>query len=542
MIATLLAPWRGRGRAGSFLWTGSIILISVGLVTALIGVVLSWHHIDTISILYLLAVLGVAIAFGSRAAVIAAVLSFLAFDWFFVPPIHEFTIDDPSEWISLTLFLVVAIVTGQLVAIVHRRAIEAETREREAQLLYNVVRVIDGTGLEQALTSIAQRLGEELHLMATVIDIQDGKSIALRVSAGDSAPALVEQELTMPHGVLTHTDALPAQRHEAPERWVRVAPSLPPGTGARRSDRAVYVVPIYAGPQRLGALFLARSHNAGQPSAQETRLLATLSTQLGLAIERIRLQQEANEAEILKRADEQKTALLHAVSHDLRTPLASIIASAGSLRQRDVEWSEEERRDFAEAIEEEALRLNRIVGNLLDLSRIEAGTLHPQREWYDLGALLDDVLGRLRAHLAEHPVRLKMPSDLPPVYLDYVEIDQVLSNLVENAVRYTPPGTAIEITVHVVGDVVQVEVADRGPGIPPEALPRLFDRFYRVETSGARPHGTGVGLAVARGIVEAHGGRIWAERRHDGGACFVFTLPLERADPSRPPASEEVPA
>ncbi len=540
MIDTLLAPWRGRSRVVSFFRTGGITLASVGLVTVLIGVILSWRHIDTISILYLLAVLGVAIVFGSWAAVSAAVLSFLAFDWFFVPPIHEFTIDDPSEWVSLLLFLVVAIVTGQLVAIVHRRAIEAEAREHETVLLYHVVRLIDGTGLESALTSIAQRLCEELHLMAMVVDIQDGKSIALHVSAGDSAAAQAAQELAMPHYVLTRADTLSVPRHELPGQWVRVAPSLPPRAGAGRSDRAVYVVPVYAGTQRLGALFLVRLQQADQPPALEARLWAALSTQLGLAIERMRLQQEANETEILRRADEQKTALLHAVSHDLRTPLASIIASAGSLRQRDVEWTDEERREFAEAIEEEALRLNRIVGNLLDLSRIEAGTLHPQKRWYDLGALLDDVLGRLRELLAEHSVHVKVPADLPPVHLDYVEIDQVLSNLVENAVRYTPSGTEIEITVHVVDDVVQVEVADRGPGIPSEALPRLFDRFYRVESSGVRPHGTGVGLAVAKGIVEAHGGRIWAERRNEGGACFVFTLPLERADPSVPSVTEEV--
>lgn len=231
------------------------------------------------------------------------------------------------------------------------------------------------------------------------------------------------------------------------------------------------------------------------------------------------------EAEILRRTDELKTALLNAVSHDLRTPLASIIASAGSLRQTDVQWTEPERQEFAQAIEEEAHRLNQIVGNLLDVSRIEAGNLRPSKDWYDVGALVDDVLGRLRPLTAEHQLVVDVPEDLPPVRLDYVEIDQVLS--IENAAKYTAPGTDIHVSAGVEDGMMRVEVADRGPGIPAATLARLFEPFYRVDTGGPQPRGTGLGLAVARGLVEAHGGRIWAENQGVGGARFVFTLPLE---------------
>lgn len=238
-----------------------------------------------------------------------------------------------------------------------------------------------------------------------------------------------------------------------------------------------------------------------------------------------RRERAAAEAEILRRTDELRTALINAVSHDLRTPLSSIIASAGGLRQADAGWSEDERRELAATIEEEARRLNRIVGNLLDLSRIEAGALVPQKDWYDLGALVDDVVGRLRSVTAQHRIRVDAPYELPPLLMDYVEIDQVLSNLIENAVKHTPAGAGITVGVRVVEASAQIDVADDGPGLTAEALTRVFEPFYRANGHRAG-RSTGIGLAVARGLVEAHGGRIWAENRPEGGARFVFTLPM----------------
>jgi len=277
--------------------------------------------------------------------------------------------------------------------------------------------------------------------------------------------------------------------------------------------------------ERVGALVVVRKAGTPPFRLEDDRLLSHVSAQLGIALERIRLREEATQAEILRRTDELKTALLNAVSHDLRTPLASILASAGSLLQQDVSWTEEERREFARAIEEEAQRLNRLVGNLLDLSRIEAGSMRPDKGWYDVGALIDGVVGRLRVVIADHQLRTEVPDDLPPVFLDYVEIDQVLSNLVENAAKYTPAGTEISIGVRRLGPEIEIEVADRGPGIRPEDLPHLFDAFFRAARPD-QPRGTGLGLAVARGLIEAHDGRIRAENRHDGGARFVFTLPI----------------
>jgi two-component system sensor histidine kinase KdpD len=298
----------------------------------------------------------------------------------------------------------------------------------------------------------------------------------------------------------------------------------PTRTTAARDD--IHLVPIKAGERRVGALLLVDP--SGRFEGADDRLVSAAAAQIGLAIERARLREEATEAEILRRTDELRRALLNAVSHDLRTPLATIMASAGSLRQRDVAWTEDERQGFAQAIEEEAERLNRLVGNLLDLSRIEAGSLRPQQSWQDFEAIIEDVAERLRPVTREHRLRIDVPPDLAPIWVDPVEIGEVLYNLVENAAKYAPPETEISLEVRPDGGALRVSVSDRGPGVPATAVPHLFDPFYRVVDGRPRRQGLGLGLAIVKGLVEAHGGRVWAENRAEGGARFTFTLPLEQ--------------
>jgi two-component system sensor histidine kinase KdpD len=274
----------------------------------------------------------------------------------------------------------------------------------------------------------------------------------------------------------------------------------------------------------IGDLVLVSPRRAADLGERDARLLATAARQLAAAADQERLRHEANEAEVLRRTSELKSALLDAVSHDLRTPLASIIASAGSLRQRDIAWTDEERWELSEAIEEEAQRLNRIVGNLLDLSRIQGGALVPARDWHDPSLVVREAVERLRPALREHRLEVEVPPDPRPVFLDPVEIDQVVANLVENAAKYTPPGETIRIVVSFEGDALRVVVEDRGTGISEPALPHLFEPFYRAPQP-SRIRGSGLGLAVAQGLVQAHGGRIWAENRPDGGARFTFSIP-----------------
>jgi two-component system sensor histidine kinase KdpD len=518
-------------------WCGyAVALGAVALVSLFIGLVLGRIPIANISMLYLLAVLAVAVRFGSWPAVVASVAAVLAFDYFFVEPVHTFTVSDPSEWVALLLFLVTAIVTGQLAGALRRRAQEAEQREREAVVLYDIARLMTEPALDDALRAVAARLQRELDLAAVAIALPNGPQGPRWVAVGDeTALRRLQAAALEPVRVLGRgrppTDAERGQ----PGRWVRVWPARPPRWGPERRD-GLHVVPLEGEGRRVGSLLLAARAGSTAFSPAADRLLSAVAAQLGLAVERARLRQEATEAEILRRTDELRTALLNAVSHDLRTPLASIIASAGSLRQQGVQWTDAERHEFLEAIETEAHRLDRIVGNLLDVSRVEAGSIRPERDWHDLAALVDDVLGRLRTATARHRLVVDIPDDLPPVLLDYVEIGQVLANLVENAAKYTPPGTEIHIRARLEEGQVRVEVADRGPGLPEAALPRLFQPFYRAESGDGRPrpHGTGLGLAVAKGLVEAHGGRIWAENQPGGGARFCFTLPYA------PPAAAPV--
>ena len=271
---------------------------------------------------------------------------------------------------------------------------------------------------------------------------------------------------------------------------------------------------------------LAKEHFSSQAT-----YFWTFLDQAAAMIERAHLHREAMQIELLRRTDALRSALLSSVSHDLRTPLSSIKAAASSLLQEDVQWDDETRCSFLLAIEHEADRLNRLVGNLLDMSRIEGGALKPEKEWYPISELIHDVLGHLQDVLQGREVHISLPDDLPPVELDYLQMDQVLTNLLENAVRYTLPGLPIEISGEATDEHLIIGIADHGPGIPPHDLERIFDKFYRVlgsQRSGTT--GSGLGLAVCKGLVEAHGGHIWVENRKGGGAIFRFTLPLGKAE------------
>lgn len=464
-----------------------VALLAVGLMTLLIALIRAVLTIPNLAMLYLLAVLMLAIRFGRGPAIFASLLAFLSFDWFFVPPLGTFTMAEPNEWLALTLFLVIAIVTGQLAARERERAEAAALGERIALLQAAITRLFDTPDNRAMLTAVAQQVRQET--------------------------AYTALELSL------------LREHDTPLTVVSIAPQDTGIVPDLTTLIPLAAIPILVDGRNAGSLKPLVAAGAYAAPADE-QVLAALATTVGAALERALLRREATEAESLRRTDELKTALLNAVSHDLRTPLASILASAGSLRQHDITWTMEERQEFIETIEIQAQRLNRLVANLLDLSRIEGGSLHPDRAWYDLGSLIYDVLSRLQPLLMRHHLAVDLPDDLPPVYLDAVEIDQVLSNLIENAAKYAPPETKIWITVRREREEVSVQVADRGPGIPEAALPHLFTRYFRITGKGPRPPGLGLGLVVAKGLVEAHGGRIWAKNRLDSGAYFGFTLPL----------------
>ncbi len=456
----------------------AVAAASVALVTVAIGRLSTGPPRPSLSMLYLLAVLGTATFFGRGPAIAAAVLAVLAFNYFFVEPIHTFVVGGSEEWFSLILLLVTAVVTGSLSAELRRRAEEAQRREREALLLHELTDLVYADDRpERALPSVTERLRRELG--AARVEVRTDEEVGLPPAPTDARP---------PHGA------------------------------------AVVEEPLRVGDHRLGALRVDLGAQHRRLTREERRLLSAVAAQIGLALERARLRADATQAEVLRRSDELKTALLSSVSHDLRTPLAAIKAAAGSVLADDGAWSGEEGRAAAHKIEVEVDRLNRIVGNLLDASRIELGALHPRKELYPLADLVEGVVRRVGRGDEGHHYTLDVSPELPPVPLDYVQIEQVVTNLVENARVHTPAGTRVCVSARVEGRAVRVTVADDGPGIPPAALPRVFDKFFRAAHPRAR--GSGLGLTVAKGLVEAHGGRIWVESAPGRGAAFHFELPL----------------
>jgi len=472
-------------------------------------------------LVYLITVLAVATLLGRAAGFLASLVSFAAFNFFFTEPRFTFTIDDPNEWIPLLAYLVVAAVVSQLAAGQRERFLDAEAREREARLLHDLTDLLAGGSFDAALKAVCERLRLELAAEAVVITIESQAGIRGRAQAGNAEAVAALRSATGAVSVLGEGRPASAAQSGTPGRWVRVMPAYRSAHGgqARNVGRA----PIRHGEETVGHL-VVKWPPGDTVGVRQARLLDTAADQLAVAAERERLRARATEAEVLRRTSELKSALLDAVSHDLRTPLASIIGSAGSMLQPDVEWSPDERREFLVTIEQEAERLNRIIGNLLDLSRIQGGTLIPAKDWHHPSLVLRETMERLIPMTNEHTLLIDVPDDLPPVHFDPVEIDQVVANLVENAVKYTPPGGGIRVTAAVADGELRVSVEDSGPGVSSEALPRLFEPFYRAPGAHA-VRGSGLGLAVARGLVTAHGGRIWAQNLDGRGARFTFALP-----------------
>ncbi len=535
-----------------YLLDSVLAVVGAMLVTGIIAVFQLYPRIPNISIVYLLVVLALASLRGRYAAILASLVAFLSFDFFLVPPLYVFTINRIEEWIALFVFLVTAILTSQLAVTLRLRAEQASNRERETRTLYDLVRVTNREDEpEHQLHAIAQAIVDVFSSWGVhdCAILQPDASGTLRVQASAYQPVeeirLSSDEKAIASWVMTHgrsmglydDDSLATTTSARFVQRVVVRVSKEGGT-VRRSLR---LIPLKTGQQVVGVLRLRilddsrqltrderLEEEPDQPNAR-TAFFWTFLEQASSLIERARLRRENLRIAVLQRTDELRAALLSSVSHDLRTPLASIKAAASSLLQEDVQWDEETKRSFARSIEREADRLNRLVSNLLDMSRIEDGAIKPEKEWYMLPELIQDVLGRLRPLLQGRVVNTQVPADLPPVELDYMQIDQVLTNLIENAVRYTPKDSPIDVSALCEGAQVVISVADRGPGIPPADLTRVFDKFYRVldgKLNTGHPSGSGLGLAVSKGLVEAHGGRIWAEPREGGGVVFSVALPV----------------
>lgn len=511
-----------------------IAAVSVVMLTLLVAVLEGPFGVPNASAAYLLAVVAVAALIGTGSAIVAAIGGFLAYDFFFTQPTYTLTVSDPGEWLNLVLLLVVGMVVGQLAGLQRQRAHAAIAREREALGLFRVSRALaTSRDTPGALPEILDVLRAEVGLRRAWVALGEGGD-RVRVAADTGTGAVPTLHASY--------HALQRRPGDQPAEWVRVHSPKRAGfakTDDVKLDGEPHRVKIEANGHELGSLWATTPRGAATPDRSQTRLLSAAADQIGQALERDRLALEATSAEIARRSDALKSALLDSVSHDLRTPLASIRAAAGSLMDPGAGWSPKDEHDAAAAIDREAERLNRLVSNLLDLSRIEAGGLKPQTGTFVVADLVEHTLGRLRPLLEARHVEVDVPDSVPPVRVDDVYMDQVMTNLLENAARYTPATAVVRITAAQRGaSHVTITVEDGGPGVPPEAMARLFDKFYRVPRvgEGAR-RGTGIGLTVVRGLAEAMGATIDARRSALGGLAFDLVLPADAA----PETAEAVP-
>jgi two-component system sensor histidine kinase KdpD len=481
-------------RISSLISRSGQYFLAMGLIASITAIFFTLREgLDTtlIALLYLIP-LGLITAFwGLGLGITSALVTFLTFNYFFIPPYYTLAVHRPTDVVILVVFLVVAVVISQLVGRMQESLIVATSREREATQLYELSIALAGLHNDHVIAKIlAKQVQEVSQGEAVEIDIIGTQHFAFRLPEG-----------------------LPPNR----------SPEL--------------IVPIQAARDVLGEIRLWMT--AAAISSEEKRLLQTFASQGALALERARLVQAESRARVLEESDHLKSILLSSVSHELRTPLSTIKAAASSLRGNEVGWDSPARVELIAAIDDEADHLNMLVGNLLDMSRIESGALKPKRDWNILSEIVGSVLARMRHSTDEHKFEIDIPESLPFVPVDYVQIEQVFTNLVSNSLKYAPSNTMIRIRANIEGDTIHVQVSNQGPQVPFEHLERIFDKFYRI-TAADRVTGTGLGLSICKGIIEAHGGRIWAENVSDG-LSFYFTLPLtwEGAPPPQLPMESE---
>ena len=486
-----------------------------------------------ISLIFLMLIFVLAAVLGSGAAVFSAVLSFLAFNFFLIPPFYTFSIDRPDHVLALFVYLSIAVVTGNLAARLRTRTEIALREQRRTNVLYDLnAALIGNITLDDILTTIVEQVVQvygaaQCRILLPANDVRD----ALRVRAGFPLFSLNDIDPQ------NHAMALWTMEHRSRAgQGVGIdRVRLPHGKASssqgptQPSGRDVMYVPIATEERTIGVLEVTGKPGGGRFRDEDARLITSFADQAGLALERARFTEEAARVTVLAQSDELKSALLAAVSHDLRTPLTAIKASVTSLLDQTVQWDPISQGEFLRAINEETDRLTRMVGNLLDLSRIEGGALRPDKAWYDVAELLVDVANRLMSVATHHVLQVDLEPNLPLAHFDYVEIAQVMMNLGENAVKYTSPGTRVVLSARRVSDVIECAVCDTGPGVQPREVARLFEKFYRADASG-RIGGTGIGLTISKGLVEAHGGRIWVDSRPGEGTAVRFTLPFDTVE------------
>jgi two-component system, OmpR family, sensor histidine kinase KdpD len=482
-------------------------LFSLGVVGACTGLALLMKPYFEVVDLAMVYLLGVVIAAGRTdrgPSLFAAFLSVAAFDFFYIPPYYTFAVGDVRYFMTFIVMFMVAFVISSLTHRVRDQAHSARQREKRAAAMYNLSRkFVHERGIEK-LCAIAIRHISEVLSSQVVVLVPDERGKLTIPATGQDTFALDEKEMSVTQWAFDH----------------RQRAGL--GTDTLAGARALYI-PLMAASKTVGVIGILPRTLQGFFDQEQLHVLESFANQTAMAIDRAMISQEVQQALVKAETETLRNTLLSSVSHDLRTPLASITGAITTLLQKDVAIETDQRQELLQTIHEEAEHLNQIIRNVLDMTRLEAGAIKVKKTWQPFEEIIGAVLNRNADKLKDRPVSADLPADLPLVPFDPLLIEQVLTNLLDNALKYSPQGTPIELTAAVRENDLVVELADRGPGISAGSEERIFEKFVRGAASGG---GIGLGLTICRAIITAHGGQIWAGNRPGGGASFRFTLPL----------------
>jgi two-component system, OmpR family, sensor histidine kinase KdpD len=461
-----------------------------------------------LAMLYLVVVVLAALNWGRGPAILASVLSVLAFDLFFVTPYLTFAVADTQYVLTFVGLLLVGLTLSTLASRAREQAQAAQQRAAETAELYDLSRDLTGAAdLPAVLRVLIAHMEQTFGRQAVVLLPGDDKHPALKPEAASAGLDLDENERAVADWVFRHGEMAGRNTNTLPAAKLRYLPL----------KTAQHVLGV------LGVGGTAAADSLLTP--EQRRLMEAFASQASLALERAQLAEAARQAQVLQATERLQTALLNSISHDLRTPLVSITGALSSLKDDGAYLDEVARSSMVQNAYGEAERLNRLVGNLLEMTRLEAGALKVRQQPADVQDLIGAALDQMGSRLNDRAVTVTVPPDAPLVPMDFVLLTSVLVNLLDNALKYSPPGSPIELRAHVASGHMEIEVADRGVGLPPEDLTRIFEKFYRVPQAG-QSSGTGLGLSICRGIVEAHGGFIVAENRPGGGTSITLALPL----------------
>ncbi|GAB4438493.1 MAG: hypothetical protein Kow0031_20400 [Anaerolineae bacterium] len=500
--------WQNKRWADYAISFGLVVLVTV------VGLPLAPLDHANIVMLYLLAEVIAATRFGLGPSILAALTSVLAYHYFFIVPRFTFAIAEAQYLLVFVGLLVVGLVVSTLTATVREQARAADRRERQTAASYQFSRALAASAtLEEILNATLANIRQVFNRQVIVL-----------------LPHADSQQLQL------HTDAagFTIDDHDyAVANWV-FQNCRPAGRGtATLPGSAMRYHPLHTARGVVGVLGVMPPPAHGHLSTEQSHLLEAFASQAAVALERIQLAERARHTQMLQDREKLQTALLNSISHDLRTPLASITGTLGSLREDDAALNAATRRELIENAWEEADRMNRLVGNLLNMTRLEAGAVRLSRQPCDVQDLLGAALNMLDQRFQSRPIPIEIPPDLPLVSLDFVLMTHVLVNVIDNACKYSPANSPVTIKVQRADSSIQLTVSDQGPGIPARDLERVFEKFYRVPHNH-RVGGAGLGLSICRGLVEAHHGKIWAENNPNGGAAIHILLPEDAVSKVKP--------